>query len=293
MTFEARNIKETAAQIKYNERMPELPEVETIVRCLRRHVAGLEVEAVRLIFPPVLRNRDKSYLERFVGRRVSGLRRRGKMILLDFSGGLTMIVHLKMTGQLLFCPKVMARDKHTHFVISFRAAREELRFRDVRKFGFILAVKTDEAGRTGEIRSLGPEPLTLSLASFLDRFRGRRGRLKSRLLNQRVIVGIGNIYADEILFLAGLDPRTQVSRLGRRRLERLWRAARTVLQEAIKFKGTTVRDYRDGEGLEGLFQNRLKVYGREGEPCPRCGAVIRRVLVSGRSTHFCPRCQPR
>jgi formamidopyrimidine-DNA glycosylase len=273
--------------------MPELPEVETIVLCLRRRLVGLEVRTVRLIFPPTVRNRDKSYLQRFVGQRVLCLRRRGKMILLDFSGGLTLIIHLKMTGQLLFGPAAAPADKHTHLVISFRPSDGELRFRDIRKFGFIRGVRTDRADRTREVRDLGPEPLTLDLPSFLARFRGRRGRLKSLLLNQKIIAGVGNIYADEILFRSDLDPRVDVSRLSRRRLERLWSSLHTVLNEAISFKGTTVRDFRDGEGLEGLFQNRLLVYGREGEPCPRCGASIKRIRVSGRSTHFCPRCQRR
>jgi formamidopyrimidine-DNA glycosylase len=271
--------------------MPELPEVETIVRCLRRHLVGLEVQSVRLAFPPIVRNREKSYLKKFIGRRIVGLRRRGKMVLVDFSGGLTLIVHLKMTGQLLCSGCGAPIDKHTHFVLSFRNTPHELRFRDVRKFGFILGVRTADAEGSKELSSLGPEPLALDLPSFLERLRGRRGRLKSLLLNQRVIAGVGNIYADEILFEAGLHPRAEVSRLGHRRLERLWSAVGTVLNEAIAFKGTTVRDYRDAEGLEGLFQNRLQVYGREGEPCPRCGAVIKRIRLSGRGTHLCPRCQ--
>ena len=273
--------------------MPELPEVETIVRCLRRRLIGHQVEAIRLIFPPIVRNRKKSNLQRFKGQRIIGLRRRGKLVLLDFSGGLTMIIHLKMTGQLLVCPKSLPPDKHVHLAVALRGKDEELRFRDVRKFGFILGVRTGGVNRRPEVRDLGPEPLTLNLASFLDRLTGRRGRLKSLLLNQRIIAGIGNIYADEILFESGLDPRTEVSRLRRRRLESLWSAVPKVLNEAIAFKGTTVRDYRDGEGLEGLFQNRLKVYGREGEPCPRCGAVIKRIRLSGRGTHLCPRCQRR
>jgi formamidopyrimidine-DNA glycosylase len=273
--------------------MPELPEVETIVRCLRRRLIGLQVEAVRLVFPPIVRNRRKSDLQGFIGRRVTGLRRRGKLVLLDFSGGLTMIIHLKMTGQLLLCSKSLPPDKHVHLAVAFRDKDAELRFRDVRKFGFVLGVPTRTVNRRPEVRELGPEPLTLDLTSFLNRLAGRRGRLKSLLLNQRIIAGIGNIYADEILFASGLDPRADVSRLGRRRLESLWLAVPRVLGEAIVFKGTTVRDFRDGEGLEGLFQNRLKVYGREGEPCPRCGTLIRRVRVSGRSTHFCPRCQRR
>jgi formamidopyrimidine-DNA glycosylase len=154
-------------------------------------------------------------------------------------------------------------------------------------------VRTVDAERSKELSSLGPEPLSLDLPSFLERLGGRRGRLKSLLLNQRVIAGVGNIYADEILFRAGLNPRAEVSRLGRLRQERLWSAIRSILNEAIAFKGTTVRDYRDSDGLEGLFQNRLRVYGREGEPCPRCGTVIKRLRISGRSTHFCPRCQRR
>jgi formamidopyrimidine-DNA glycosylase len=273
--------------------MPELPEVETVVRCLRRRLVGLEVRSVRLIFPPIVRNAEQSYSQKFVGRRVLGLRRRGKMILLDFSGGLTMIFHLRMTGQLLFCPSSAPRDKHTHLVVAFRPGVGELRFRDVRKFGFMRGVRTAGADRAPEIRELGPEPLTLDLPSFLDLLRNRRGRLKSLLLNQRRIAGIGNIYADEILFESGLDPRMEVSRLSRRRLERLWSSVHAVLDEAIAFKGTTVRDFRDGDGFEGLFQNRLRVYGREGEPCPRCRAPIRRIRISGRSAHFCPRCQRR
>lgn len=274
-------------------KMPELPEVETIVRCLRRHLIGLQVEAVRVVFRPVVRNRGGLLLKRVVGQEIIGLRRRGKMVLLDFSGGLTVIVHLKMTGQLLLCPKALTPDKHMHLAITFRARDEELRFRDVRKFGFILPVKTGEAEQTPELRSLGPEPLALDLPAFLERLGGRRGGLKSLLLNQSFIAGVGNIYADEILFLAGLDPRAEVSRLRRRRQGKLWSAVHEVLNEAIAFKGTTVRDYRDGEGLEGLFQTRLKVYGREGESCPRCGTSIRRIRISGRSTHFCPRCQRR
>jgi formamidopyrimidine-DNA glycosylase len=273
--------------------MPELPEVETIVRCLRRHLIGLEVEAVRVVFWPVVRNRGGPLLKKLVGQQIIGLRRRGKMVLLDFSNGLTVIIHLKMTGQLLLHPKALPPDKHMHLAFAFRARDEELRFRDVRKFGFILPVKTGEAEQTPELRGLGPEPLEINLPAFLERLGGRRGRLKSLLLNQRFIAGVGNIYADEILYLAGLDPRAEVSRLRRRRQGKLWSAVQEVLNEAIAFKGTTIRDYRDGEGLEGLFQTRLKVYGREGESCPRCGTSIRRIRVSGRSTHFCPRCQRR
>ena len=228
-----------------------------------------------------------------IGRRVGGLRRRGKMILLDFSGGWTLIIHLKMTGQLIFADGDDPPDKHTHFILRFRKSFRDLRFRDVRKFGFIRAIPTVEAATARELRLLGPEPLELGRDAFLERMRCRRGRLKSLLLNQRVLAGIGNIYADEILFESGLHPEADVSRLSRRRLERLWAAILKVLDNAITFKGTTVRDFRDGLGDRGLFQNRLQVYGREGARCPRCGRRLRRTRLSGRSTHFCPRCQRR
>lgn len=273
--------------------MPELPEVETVVRCLRRRLIGLTVRAVRLDFPPLVRNRAESYPQRFVGRRVTGLRRRGKMILLDFSGGQTMIFHLRMTGQLLFGPAAAPGDKHTHLRISLRPGDSELRFRDVRKFGFMRGVRTERAELAPEVRGLGPEPLSLDLQGFRARLQGRRGRVKTLLLNQRAIAGIGNIYADEILFASGIDPRAEISQLGRRRLEKLWSSIHRVLDEAVSFKGTTVRDFRDGDGFEGLFQNRLRVYGRNGDPCPRCGTAIRRIRIAGRSTHFCPRCQRR
>ncbi len=273
--------------------MPELPEVETIVRCLRPFLCDLRVGSVLLLSPPVVRDPGCLPLKELVGRRVSGLRRRGKMILVDFSGGLTLIVHLKMTGQLIFCVRDAPFDKHTHFILRFKSSPRELRYRDVRKFGFIRIVRTSDAERTRELCLLGPEPLNLDRKVFFERLRGRRGRLKNLLLNQRVFAGIGNIYADEILYEAKLHPRTDVSRLGRRRLERLRAAISRVLEEAIDFKGTTVRDFRDGLGLEGLFQNRLQVYGREGKPCRRCAGRLRRILLSGRSTHYCPRCQHR
>lgn len=273
--------------------MPELPEVETIVRCLRPHLCGLQVESCRLIYPPVVREPGYPPLELFNGSRIEGLRRRGKMVLVDFSGGRTLIIHLKMTGQLIFADRDAPPDKHTHFILRFKKSSRDLRFRDVRKFGFIRAVPTAEAESVRELNLLGPEPLELGRDAFLERLRCRRGRLKGLLLNQRVLAGIGNIYADEILFEAGLHPEADVSRLSRVRLERLWAAIPKVLGKAIALKGTTVRDFRDGLGDRGLFQNRLQVYGREGEGCPRCGRRLRRIRLSGRSTHFCPRCQRR
>jgi formamidopyrimidine-DNA glycosylase len=271
--------------------VPELPEVETIARCLRRRLIGLRVEKIEVLFAPAVRDLDRMFLKTFEGERIDRIARRGKLIRLDFSGGRSLLVHLKMTGQLLFCPGVAARDKHTHFVISFEESSRELRFRDVRKFGFIRALLTSNVRAAEELSRLGPEPLALEFDVFRGLFRGRSGRIKPRLLDQSILAGIGNIYADEILFEARIHPQSEISSLTPRAWKRLWRAVPAVLRRAIRCRGTSVRDYRDGDGAEGGFQNRLRVYGREGLPCLRCASRIRRLRVSGRSSHFCPRCQ--
>ena len=230
-------------------------------------------------------------MERFSGEQIVGLRRRGKMILIDCSSGLHLLFHLKMTGQLFLCRKEMFRDKHTHLVISFEGQDRELRFRDVRKFGFLRGLYSSEVGAASEFSRLGPEPLEMDFFSFLALLQRRRGRLKSLLLNQSVIAGIGNIYADEILFESRLHPASEASRLKREELRRLWRAIPLILTRAIECRGSSVRDYRDGNGREGDYQNHLQVYGREGEPCLICGREIKRLRFSGRSSYCCPSCQ--
>ena len=271
--------------------MPELPEVETIVRCLRPHLVGLEIRDVAVFFEPVLRRVGPGATKAYAGRRILRVERRGKMILIDVSGGLSLVFHLKMTGQLLFLPAAETRDKHTRLSISFKDSTAELRFRDIRKFGFVLALPTTEMPAAPELRVLGPEPLALGLEDFRGAFAGRKGMIKARLLDQRILAGIGNIYADEILFEARLHPEEDISKLSARSWRALWSAARTVLGRAVSCRGTTLRDYRDGDGERGGFQELLQVYGREGLACPRCGATIRRLRVAGRSSHFCPRCQ--
>lgn len=273
--------------------MPELPEVETIVRCLRPRLTGLRIERLRILLPALVREGERPDFEGLAGTRITGLRRRGKMILIDCSGGRSLLFHLKMTGRLLLCPKKTPPDRHTHLIVSFRQGGRDLRFRDVRKFGFVRLVETLRAAEAPEMRRLGPEPFDLDAAGFRCLLVGRRGRIKPLLLNQNLIAGIGNIYADEILFASGIHPQSRVQNLSLQSLLRLGRAVPLILEEAIRFKGTTVRDYRDGEGLEGAFQNHLCVYGREALSCPRCGRAIRRIRISGRSSFFCPRCQRR
>lgn len=268
--------------------MPELPEVETIVIGLSTKLIGYEVSSFRLSFPRLLKNNRVQILNKFIGSRILGLRRRGKMILMDFDNDLTLLFHLKMTGQFFISPSDEPHDKHTHFALAFRNQMKELRFRDVRKFGSILCFQTSQ---TLKFDGLGPEPLEISFPRFRFLFQARKARLKGLLLNQNFIAGIGNIYADEILFEAKLHPLTSVPMLKEEDYKKLWEAMRLVLRRALKHKGTSIRDFKDAEGREGNFQNYLQVYGRKSLPCLRCGEIIERLRFNGRSSHFCPICQ--
>ncbi|MFB0566506.1 MAG: bifunctional DNA-formamidopyrimidine glycosylase/DNA-(apurinic or apyrimidinic site) lyase [Candidatus Aminicenantaceae bacterium] len=268
--------------------MPELPEVETIVQSLSPRLQGLEVCSFDLIFPGLLRNKNRKILEMAVGKKVMRIRRRGKMILFDFDSDLTLIFHLKMTGQFFICSSQKPVEMHTRFIISFKNQNQELRFNDVRKFGYILCLPTSQ---TFEFPWLGPEPLEIGFSAFRRLFENRKARLKSLLLNQNFIAGIGNIYADEISFQAKLHPLTPVSLLEEYELKRLWKAMRFVLKSAIDHRGSSIRDFRDADGRKGRFQNFHRVYGRESLPCPRCGEKIKRLRIGGRSSFFCPNCQ--
>jgi len=271
--------------------MPELPEVETVVRSLIPHITGLKVSGAELRFEKTLRRPVAYSFSELAGRRILGIRRRGKMIVIALEGGPALVFHLKMTGQLMVVPPAEPRDKHVHFILSFVAGDRELRFRDVRKFGFVRCLEAGCVAEAPEMAELGPEPLDIGRREFAALFAGRRGRMKSLLLDQRRIAGIGNIYADEILFAAGVHPRTSAARLKSEDFDRVWTEMRRILKRAIAAKGTSISDYRDADGNEGGFQIRLKVYGLAGEPCPRCKTPIRRLVVGGRGTHICPKCQ--
>jgi formamidopyrimidine-DNA glycosylase len=271
--------------------MPELPEVETIVQSLSLKLKGLEISSIRIIYPPVLRNEDLSIINDLKGRKVVGVRRRGKMLLIDLEKELSFLIHLKMTGQLLFYPREEPLDKHTHFVLSFKDENNELRFRDVRKFGFISCLRTFNASCADELENLGPEPLEIKFPVFKKLFQSRKARLKSLLLNQNFIAGIGNIYADEILFKAKLHPLTPASHLGDDDLKRLLMATGDVLRKAIIHRGSSIRSFTNDEGKRGEFQDYHQVYGRESLSCFICGEKIERLQLGGRSSFFCPRCQ--
>ncbi len=271
--------------------MPELPEVETVVRTLRPAIVGRTVGRIRLLWGPLLRRGTPRELKALEGRTISAVERRGKMVLVEFEGGALLVFHLKMTGQLFVSNGDESPDKHLRLVIGFRDGGGELRFRDIRKFGFMLCIGGEEACSCPELGSLGPEPLETSPKAFARLFAGRGAAIKALLLDQTVVAGIGNIYADESLFDARIHPTTRAADLKGEDLERLGRSVRAILRRSIKAGGSTIRNYVDGEGRTGSFQNMHKVYGHEGEPCPVCGMAIERIRVAGRSSFFCPVCQ--
>lgn len=272
--------------------MPELPEVETFARSLAGRLTGRRVSSSRLVFAPLLRSGPPRALESLRGRRIERLGRRGKYLLLQCQGGLTLVFHLKMTGRFLFVPEHSQPDRHTRLILSFSGLDSDLHFRDVRKFGRLYAVPTRDLEALPVIAGLGPEPLDLGLEEFRALVRGRKGRLKSLLLNQSFVAGIGNIYADEILFRSRLHPLRSTASLTPDEARQLWLSMKAVLKRAIERGGSSIRDYLDSEGRPGRFQQSHRVYGRKSLPCVRCRRPIERRVIGGRSSFFCPSCQP-
>jgi formamidopyrimidine-DNA glycosylase len=271
--------------------MPELPEVETVASDLRKQISGRSFREAHILWSRTLAAPDEQSLEdRLAGRCVLDVGRRGKYILIHLDDGQALIVHLRMTGRLAVVAgdSPLLEDKHVRAWFSL-ADGDALVFTDSRKFGRIWLVNdTDEV--TGK---LGPEPLAWDLApeAFAARIRKRKVAIKALLLDQTAVAGVGNIYADESLFRAGIHPLRKSSSLADDELERLYVSLREVLHEAINERGTLLRDYRTPYGEDGYFQNHLRVYGKYGKPCPTCGQPIERIRVTQRSTHFCPRCQ--
>lgn len=267
--------------------MPELPEVETVVRDLRPVLPGRRIERVELGRRQVLKSAPRKIVEILEGAVVETIERWGKHIVLRVTNGWWRI-HLGMSGRLVVQPASEPRVKHTHGVFTLDNG-DELRFTDPRMFGAIEVSSTLPKG----LGKLGPEPLEISEADFVASLRRRRARLKSLLLDQTFVRGVGNIYADESLFRARLHPKAIGARVQVVRAAALHKALQQVLHRAIDGRGSSVRDYVDGRGEAGRFQFEHVVYGRAGEECVRCRTVLRGTVVAGRTTCYCPKCQKR
>ncbi len=276
--------------------MPELPEVETVrqgllKRALRRRLAAVEVHN-----PLVIVGSVDDFTEAVAGRRIESVVRKGKALALELvakngAAPRYLLVRLGMTGQLTVAPQGAPLEPHTHVRILFEGGAEEIRYRDPRRFGRLRCCTREQLDQV--FASLGPDAPEITAQQFFRAMQGRHGTIKGWLLNQKMLAGLGNIYADEALFEAGIHPLSQPGRISKSAARRLHRAVKRILARAVALQGTSFRDYIDIEGQPGNFQPRLKVYQRTGEPCRRCGQNIRRVVVAGRSSHFCPNCQPR
>jgi len=272
--------------------MPELPEVETIARGLQSRVAGDRIVSVWIgSRKQPLKSSAAKISKTLTGMHILQVHRMGKHIVFDLAGQKSSgaaeaqwIVHLGMTGRMLVTEADVTAVKHTHLSAALASGRE-LRFVDARMFGKLSVVKP-AAFDPG-----GVEPLSVDPSMFVELFRGRKTPIKSALLNQKLLRGVGNIYADEALARVGIRPRRKAASISKADLERLLGAVQTVLREAIKLGGSSVSDYVGADGEEGFFQLQHRVYGREGEPCMTCGTAIQRVVIAGRSSHFCPKCQ--
>ena len=274
--------------------MPELPEVETVARGLREVLPGRRIVSVRLgktdfIDDPALLEHD------LPGSTIARIRRLGKFLLLDLEPKGTsaeessLLIHLGMTGKITVSPPEAPVPLHTHVFLALDDGRE-LRYNDIRRFGRMALLAN--AAHERVLGDLGLEPLEATAEEFRARIQSRSAHIKALLLNQRVLRGIGNIYADESLWRAKIHPRKLGAKLTRDEMRRLHRAVRDILLEAIRLRGSSVSDYVDSAGQMGEYQLRHRVYQREGKKCFRCGALIRRSIVAGRSSHFCPHCQP-
>ncbi|MCD6248757.1 MAG: bifunctional DNA-formamidopyrimidine glycosylase/DNA-(apurinic or apyrimidinic site) lyase [candidate division Zixibacteria bacterium] len=286
--------------------MPELPEVETIVRGLRPILENRTFAKVRSYAPPSMvvvsdtfKKHKKSKLETLLpGRTVESISRRGKNLLISLSGNLTLWVHLKMTGKFRIVEPSTPRHKHDLVLFdlvsnSSQSTQNHLRFNDYRRFGRLRVYPNDELWLQPGLRDLGPEPLEIKADDFAKLFRSRTRMIKPALMDQSFIVGIGNIYADEALHLSRIHPTRVTSSVSPRKLVELHGHIQNLLKKSIKMMGTTVISFSGIYGLSGSFQKMLKVYGHEGEPCEHCGTKIVREKLGARSAHYCPHCQRR
>ena len=275
--------------------MPELPEVETVMRGLAERLQDRRLVDVEARRPDLRWPLPDRFAARLSGRRVTGLRRRAKYIFVDLDDGQSLIIHLGMSGRMLISDGAKpALERHDHVVLH-TDDDTWVRYNDARRFGMMDLWPTGELDRHKLIKAVGPEPLGNEfsgpiLYAALD---GRRTPIKAALLDQKVVAGVGNIYACEALHRAGISPRRLATNVSRQMAERLAAAVKTILQEAIAAGGSSLRDHRQVSGELGYFQHTFRVYDREGEPCPTdgCTGTVKRLVQSGRSTFYCPRCQ--
>ncbi len=272
--------------------MPELPEVEQVRISLLPHIKGKKIESVRVDVPKMIHHPDiETFCREISGRQIVDVGRKGKYLRLELEKGMYLLVHLRMTGALLALPKGNAEPPFTRmaFILS---GNENLYFSDIRKFGTVELIGLDDYRDAG-YEMLGPEPLedAMDAAYLRAKAKGKITRVKSFILDQSVIAGLGNIYADESLFVAHIRPTRRVDRLTKKEWETLALAIKQVIAQGLRHHGTTFRNYQDADGKMGDNAAYLNVYHHKGEPCPLCGTLLKQIKVAGRGSVYCPHCQ--
>ncbi|HMA80518.1 MAG TPA: bifunctional DNA-formamidopyrimidine glycosylase/DNA-(apurinic or apyrimidinic site) lyase [Candidatus Binatia bacterium] len=272
--------------------MPELPEVETVCRSLRPHLLGRVIRRVRVVEPRLRVPVDAKQLTALAGKRVDAITRLAKYILLNLSEDTIWVFHLGMSGKLICVESGAARRKHDHILVELDDGTE-LRYHDPRRFGLSLVTQRNTLPELPQFRHVGLDPFDAALTGdYLFRFtRSSTRRIRDLLLDQQVIAGLGNIYANEILALTGIKPTVRAHRLTRRQVDAIARTVPTLLRDAIRWCGTSFSDYRDADDKTGEFQNHLRVYDRDGEKCRACPSKVKRVAIGNRSAFYCPTCQ--
>lgn len=273
--------------------MPELPEVETVKRSLEPVLKDKQIVGVHITYSGIIKGIDAdSFKNQIIAKTFTSIERRGKYLIFRLSSDWNLVIHLRMTGQLIYCAGDTPINKHTHLRLEL-AEGNELRFVDIRKFGMVYLKYKNQIEDIKGLASLGPEPLAQDFTySYLkESIKGKKTPIKAFLLDQQKIAGIGNIYADEILFQAGIHPARMSTSLSDEEMRKLYQAVKYCLQKGIENRGTSFRDYVDGRGEKGRMQEELFVYGRSGQPCKHCQTTLIRIITAGRGTVYCPQCQ--
>ncbi len=272
--------------------MPELPEVETIKEQLKLKLIGNQITKVNILWPNIIQDLTvEDFSKQIINQEIIDIKRRGKWLLIELKD-YYLFVHLRMEGKFFFKTKKDLYDKHEHVIFTLKDKRE-LRYHDLRKFGKMKLVSKTNLDKIDFLNKLGLEPFDkrLTVSYLKNKFKKRTIPIKTILLDQSIIAGIGNIYANEILFLAKINPLRRANELNNQELKLIIKYAKKVLKEAIKLGGTTIRSYLSLNNKKGLFQERLLIHGKQNKPCLNCQTMIKKIYINGRGTYYCPKCQ--
>lgn len=271
--------------------MPEIAEVETVRNTLKKRILNKKIVDVKIFYNKIIENDDEEFKKKVIGEEFVDILRKGKWLIFELNN-YYLLSHLRMEGKFFIKPLSEAKEKHEHVMFVFQD-NETMRYHDTRKFGRMRLINKDELETAEEIAKLGVEANDKKLSSeyLLDKFKNKKLPIKTVLLDQTIISGLGNIYVNEVLYYAGINPLKDANTLNKDECEKIVKGSKEIIDEAIKMGGTTIRSYTSSLGVTGHYQEKLKVHGKVGELCPKCKTKLEKIAIGGRSTYFCPKCQ--